>query len=308
VIAPNDLTWIFGSSRSGSTWLLKMLRDHPGVVPIDETAVGHHLGVWRPIALAYGTSDDVPPLTTYDRIKRSNPDYLFSDAHRERWEPLLRDFLLARLDVQWPATNGGGPRRMVIKEPGGSHVADWLLELLPEARLVFLLRDGRDVVDSWLDAYQSGAWGEEEGAYPVADHGRLAFIRWQSEVWRYRTETVLRAYERHDPRRRVLVRYEDLLADTERELARVHEVVDVGATAAEVAATAERHAYRRTPACDRGRGKPVRYARPGHWTATMSEDEQATMHEVMGPLLRELGYLDGAARVREGSGQAGRRT
>lgn len=290
MIAPNDLTWIFGSSRSGSTWLLKMLRDHPGVIPIDETAVGHHLGVWRPIALAYGTSDDVPPLTTYDQIKRSNPDYLFSDAHRDHWEPLLREFLLARLDAQWPAHNGHGPQRMVIKEPGGSHVADWLLELLPEARLVFLLRDGRDVVDSWLDAYQSGAWGEEEGAYPVADHGRLAFIRWQSEVWRFRTETVLRAFDRHDPGRRVLVRYEELLEHTERELTRVHEVVAVGATPEQIAATAARHAYSRTPAGDRGTGKAVRFAQPGHWTETMSDEERRAMDDVMGPLLDRLGY------------------
>ena len=34
-----DLTLIFGSSRSGSTWLLRMLRRHPDVLGIDETGL-----------------------------------------------------------------------------------------------------------------------------------------------------------------------------------------------------------------------------------------------------------------------------
>jgi len=43
-LAEGILTWIFGSSRSGSTWLLRMLATHPDVMPIDETGIGHHLG------------------------------------------------------------------------------------------------------------------------------------------------------------------------------------------------------------------------------------------------------------------------
>ena len=60
--------------------------------------------------------------------------------------------------------------------------------------MIFLLRDGRDVVDSWLDAHRPGAWALDEGAYPVAHEGREALIRWQASVWTYRTGVVLRAY------------------------------------------------------------------------------------------------------------------
>ena len=48
----DHLAWIFGSSRSGSTWLLRMLSSLDAVVPIDDPHLGHHLGVWRPISLA----------------------------------------------------------------------------------------------------------------------------------------------------------------------------------------------------------------------------------------------------------------
>jgi hypothetical protein len=51
-VEEDRLAWIFGSSRSGSTWLLRMLAALDGVVAIDDPHLGHHLGVWRPISLA----------------------------------------------------------------------------------------------------------------------------------------------------------------------------------------------------------------------------------------------------------------
>ena len=101
----------------------------------------------------------------------------------------------------------------MIKEPGGSQMAAELLALEPSARLIFLLRDGRDVVDSWLDAYADGSWASQDGAYSVTPEARLAFVRWQAAVWRYRTEVVAAAYQAHDPQRRAMVRYEELLAE-----------------------------------------------------------------------------------------------
>ena len=77
----------------------------------------------------------------------------------------------------------------MVKEPG-SHAADTIMDLFPESCLIFLLRDGRDVVDSWLDGYRDGSWATEEGAYPLDDAGRPALIRWQSSVWLHRTEVV----------------------------------------------------------------------------------------------------------------------
>lgn len=284
---PDDITWIFGSSRSGSSWLLRMLDVHPGIQMFDETGIGHHLGVWRPIPLAWAVCDEPPPLSTFLEFKRHLPDYAFSDAYRDGWEPLVRDFILDRLGLQ-----ARDSRRLVIKEPGGSHMADLILSLLPQSRLVFLLRDGRDVVDSWLDAYKPGAWGAEDGAFPVSGEGRIPFIRWQADVWRYRTEAVERAYDAHDPERRLLVRYEDLLADPERELARIHEVIGVDSTPDEVHDAVERFAYANVPAAERGSGHHVRNARPGGWRENLSAQEQRAMLDVLGAKVRELGYPD----------------
>ncbi|MDQ3740843.1 MAG: sulfotransferase [Actinomycetota bacterium] len=282
-----QLTWIFGSSRSGSTWLERMLSEFQEVLPIDETGIGHHLGVWRPIPLAWATSDDPPELSTFRDVKRRNPDYFFSDEHRAGWEPLLRNFILDRLALQYDG------RRMVVKEPGGSQVADWVMKLFPRSRLVFLLRDGRDVVDSWLDAYQDGGWITDDGGFAVAPHGRVPFIRWQATVWRYRTEATQRAYDAHAPDRRVLVRYEELLAEPERELGRVLETIGLRVRPERVVQVVEKHAYEKVPATERGEGKFVRRASPGSWCERLSDEEQRALLDVLGDTCRRLGYFTG---------------
>ena len=163
-----------------------------------------------------------PELRTLDEIKRRQPDYFFSDRFRDVWAPALKSLIVARFEAQLetsPAYSGSGGI-LVVKEPG-SQAAELLLSLFPESRLIFLLRDGRDVVDSWLDGYSNGSWALAEGAFPIRDDGRLAFVRWQSSVWRYRTAAVRAAFERHSAAHRVRVRYERLLDDPARELRQI---------------------------------------------------------------------------------------
>ncbi|MFO7281030.1 MAG: sulfotransferase [Thermoanaerobacterales bacterium] len=287
------LAWIFGSSRSGSTWLLRMLSSLEAVVPIDDPHLGHHLGVWRPISLAWATAEHPPELTTLDRIKHDKDGYFFCDRYRDAWEPALRRLIVERFAAQAADTARVPEPVVVVKEPG-SHVAGLLLDLFPGSRLVFLLRDGRDVVDSWLAAYRRGSWALDEGAFPVTDEGREALVRWQASVWAYRTEVVQRAYERHPADRRVLVRYEDLVRDTAGELARVCACLGLDAAPERLAEVAAAHAYEAVPPEAKGERKEIRSARPGGWRDNLTPDEHAVMHEVMGAKLAELGYLDAA--------------
>jgi hypothetical protein len=290
-LAEDRLAWIFGSSRSGSTWLLRMLSSLDAVVPIDDPHLGHHLGVWRPISLAWGAAEHPPDLTTLDRVKHDKDSYFFSDRYRDAWAPALRRLIVERFDAQVRDTAEVADPVVVVKEPG-SHVADLLLSLFPGSRLVFLLRDGRDVVDSWLAAYRAGSWALDEGAFPVTDEGRVALVRWQSAVWAFRTEVVQRAYDAHPPDRRVLIRYEDLIADPSRELGRIADVFPCDVAASRLAEVAAEHDFAAVPAADKGERKEIRSADPGGWRDNLTRAEHDVMHEVMGPMLAELGYLD----------------
>jgi LPS sulfotransferase NodH len=287
------LAWIFGSSRSGSSWLLRMLAELEEVVPVDDPHLGHHLGVWRPIPLAWAAAEEPPQLTTLPELKRDKPSYFFSDRYRDRWEPALRELILSRFAAQAAEL---GPQRpgveplVLVKEPG-SHVADLLLRLFPGSGLVFLLRDGRDVVDSWVAAYRRGSWAVEEGAFPASPEGRLALVRWQASVWTYRTETVQRAYRRHPTTRKVLVRYERLRADPASELERICAALGIAADAERLTEIARMHDFDRVPEAEKGSHSAIRQARSGGWRETLTSSEQEAMLEVMGPKLTELGYM-----------------
>jgi hypothetical protein len=250
--------------------------------------------VWRPIPLAWATADRDPELTMLNEIKREKPGYFFSDRYRDVWAPALRQLIVSRFDAQArdEMSNPDANPLVIVKEPG-SHIADLLMSLFAGSRMIFLLRDGRDVVDSWLDAHRAGAWAVDEGAYPVADEGREALIRWQSSVWAYRTGVVLRAYQEHDPGRRVLVRYEDLLADPARELRRICATFGIEVSPDRLREIARVHDYASVPSGEKGARKEIRSAEPGAWKGHMSAAEQRAMYEVMGERLVEVGYLPG---------------
>jgi hypothetical protein len=294
VTAPGRLAWIFGSSRSGSTWLLRMLSELERVIPIDDPHIGHHLGVWRPIPLAWATAKDPPKLGTLADFKRQKRDYLFSDRYRDIWMPQLRELISTRFEAQaaQDIEDAGGIDEpiVVVKEPG-SHAADAIMDLFPDSALVFLLRDGRDVVDSWLDAYRDGSWATDEGAYPLDDTGRPALIRWQSSVWLHRTEVVQETYAKTDPKRRVLIRYEDMRDEPVAALERICVMLGIDVSREQLEEIAATNAFSAVPHTEKGAGREIRRADPGGWANHMSRDEIIEMHEILAEKLDELGYL-----------------
>ena len=285
----NQLAWIFGSSRSGSTWLLRMLADTGELLAIDDPHLGHHLGTWRPISLAYAASAEPLELSTLTEVKRHKPSYFLSDRYAHAWRPALRDLIAARFLAEAEANANGAARGIVVKEPG-SQVAELLLSLFPRSSLIFLLRDGRDVVDSWLAAYSEGSWAQSEGAFAAAPRARLPLIRWLASVWLYRTEAVQRAFAQHRDGARVLVRYEDLLSAPATQLEQIARALRLDATSGDLARIARARDFAAVDPTERGEREAVRQAEPGAWRERLSSRERAALTDMLGAKLAELGY------------------
>jgi hypothetical protein len=287
------LVWIFGSPRSGSTWLLKMLAEAPapGVATIDETWAGelfnttfawHKAGGWT--------------ITASADSHATLPGWVLAADREHLWRPMMRAFLLEGFQDQLArgqARTSWERPYLVVKEPNTSEAADALVKVLPRSRVLFLVRDGRDVVDSLLDHFVTASWGAPKELQwdNLPPSERQNTIGGTGAHWVYRMDAVQRACEVVGPNAVLTVRYEDLLADTPAELDRIARWLGVDASDRWVAEVASRHAFERIPKEERGSGKFHRAATPGLWRRNMSAAEQAMMEEVMGDKLRELGYL-----------------
>jgi Sulfotransferase family len=178
----------------------------------------------------------------------------------------------------------------VIKEPNGSYGAEFLMQLLPRARMIFLARDGRDVLDSQLALRTR--FGAVRRGMQVVDTAseRLAFVRTQGRLWVNNMTAVDRAFAAHDPELRVRLRYEDLRADTFDTLLPVARWLGDERDSDELRRAVEENAFESTPRLKRGKGRMRRAASPGLWRENLSAEEQRVANEIMGETLSRLGY------------------
>jgi hypothetical protein len=101
---------------------------------------------------------------------------------------------------------------------------------------------------------------------------------------------VQNAYDRHPAVLRMLVRYEDLRADTFSALKPLADWLGLERTDRELRAAIEACSFESIPGRARGVGKDRRTATPGLWRENLTPADQQAIEEVAGAKLRDLGY------------------
>jgi hypothetical protein len=285
--------WMVGSPRSGTTWLLNLLCAHPRIKTMDEPLIGAHLG--------FAASATVGNVARHPRsgeasravdVFAGHDDYFFSTRYEHAWRAPLRRLLLARLSAQFVDIGGRvGTDYLVIKEPHGSEAADILVSTLPQSRLLIVVRDARDVVDSALDAVRPGGWASDLATLDGGAEARARFVEDYSLLWLERTRVVLAARDQIGPDRHLLLRYEDLLADPNGGVRAILRWLDL-----DVPRNLDEHVRRLSfdelnPET-KGPGQFARAATPGMWRRNLDPREQDIVNGIAQPMLRELGYAD----------------
>ena len=290
------LIWLFGSPRSGSSWLLQLLASHPAVVQVNEPLIGSYLGPILSDSTNVNPADLDLSNFTLLRAERDKPESFFSTEYRDAWAPALGKLLVERFLAQAlenPSEVPASRTIVVVKEPNGSQSADVLTSAVPRARLLFLLRDGRDVVDSELAANLEGGWLSKAipGVRGIAEDERVEFVRRSAYKWLWRTEVVQEAYSAHAGPKH-LIRYEDLLADPAAQMKSLFEWIGLEIEDSQLASWIDQRSLEQVPAEARGPQGFFRAARPGMWRENLTDEEQAVVEAIIGPKVRELGYDD----------------
>ena len=332
-------------ARSGSTWLLHMLshplmlrgvavvghgsagpeldwskdphdllgfvapRSWQGTVdaiPVDTTFVSNHL---LPLFGPADYTDELEPVTVYSAHKMGDRgNFFFSSKYEDAWRPEVRRMMLVRFhrlvertaeryDVKSPL--------VLLKEVSGAHAAPLVMSMFPRSRLVFLVRDGRDMVDSHIAASQPGGWLPQRGW--TTPEERRQFIRRCARAWVGDMASIERAFEAHPPELRRMLRYEDLLAAPASNLGSLVEWLGLRRSEGWLERTVEANAFASIAPEQKGPKKFFRSATPGAWSKNMTAEEAATLESLMGGKLRELGYpvADGPSDADKGPGEGG---
>jgi hypothetical protein len=274
-VRAENIVWIFGSGRTGSTWLSQMMGALPDHTTWNEPLVGHLFGH-----------------IYYERGKyrKDNPAdrHFILGGDRKVWLNSIRSFVLGQATARFPQRIDSG--YLVIKEPHGSLGAPLLMEALPESRMVFLVRHPKDVVASALDAHREGSWtqvrrGKREKT--LAQERPERFVNSRSRTYLQDIEYVKQAYEIHKGRK-VLVRYEDLRADTLGTMQRIYSTLEIPADKGDLAKAVDKYAWENIADKRKGQGKFFRKATPGGWREDLTTEQARIVEEIARPLLQEF--------------------
>ncbi len=277
--------FIVGLSRSGTTLLRLMLDAHPAIAIPPEThfipavakacqnASDQHQAFLEALTSAFTWPDfhiDVDLLKS--RIADCEP-FNITDALRIFYTLYAERFGKRR----WGDKSGYLWSMVLIQK------------LIPEARFIHIVRDGRDVALSVKDLWWGPNSVEEAAEY------------WNSGIQKARSQSAdLLCY--------MEVRYEDLVLDTERELRKICDFSEIAWHPAmlayyqtaenrllELTTITDHNAHRIATAEERRHihinvSRPPDASRIGNWKSEMSDTQKRHFAAIAGSMLREFGY------------------
>lgn len=159
------LVFVVGSPRSGTTWLQRLLSSHHRVHTghesgLFDTYIGQQLRGWQ---------RDMNPMTSGRGIIGLGC-YITEREFKDKLSAYL-------LDLLEPMLKGLGENDLFLeKTPSHAFYVDEILELLPNAKIIYMQRSPFDVVASLLTA--SMTWG----SYWAPKSTKGASLMWQQHV------------------------------------------------------------------------------------------------------------------------------
>ncbi len=273
MIENRQCLFIIGAPRSGTTWLQAMIGAHPSVCTTAELMLfNHYIALWvdawdiQMRLQREGSIIGLPTVWTEDEFYKFLGDFL-----KQVYERML----------------ALKPSATVIldKHPGYAHYVELIHRLIPGAKFIHVIRDGRDVAASMMAA--SRGWGSSWAPKNTAK----AATSWK-------THTLDAMTAKQYPGQYCEVKYEDLLNVGKPILARVFEFIGLPIDAEAIAAIWEKHEFEAMKKQKTGASCFTlpegffRQGRSGDWHNTLSPIQRYLFHDIAGDLLTQLGYAD----------------
>jgi hypothetical protein len=225
-----------------------------------------------------------PGMPPFERIFRTldRETHILNRMNFDLFHRLLRDCVLEHVLNEWGVRHYN---RLVFKMPNDSHAADFIMRAFPRSRMVFLMRDGRDVLRSRFTPFASATLAETSNS-----ELRRYAISFYSHFWNFQIDIIRSAYEAHDPDLRHFVRYEDLRSDPVRHIGELLTRIDMELPPQELEQLVHDVTLENLAPELRGPDKQRQEGRISGYRRTFSPEEIDLMNSIMGENLQRYGY------------------
>jgi hypothetical protein len=299
--------FIVGEAKSGTSWLMRTFNAHPEIMCRGE---GRFFGREYKDASMVTANTRIQPSSLYAAFL--DADYLGHWIDRSVWtrerdrEEELRRITGATIrQIFSERLAEAGKRIAGDKTPlYGPEILAETHAICPEAKIVHIIRDGRDVAVSWIyharrhGHLHGGILSDEEleriethpdGGIFTEERLREKASRWRDNVTQAREDGPSLFGEGY-----VEVRYEDLLKRPEEEVGRLLRFLDADASEQSVKRCVEKTNFENwTRGRRRGEEDPgslLRKGVAGDWQNVFTEGDKEIFKDEAGELLVRLGY------------------
>jgi len=262
------IAWLIGCARTGSTWLAEMLGDLPEIRRWHEPYFG------RFFRHVHERPDDLKRRSSF-----------FCTKYQETWLEGIRELFFRMVRDRYPQFGRHG---LVVKEVNTPELYGWLRLLFPAGRMILLVRDPFDVLDSYLDLQKPGSWNERFGdaEAPLS----VANVRRTAEHVRSTMSLAIDAYEAFPTAQRLRLSYEEVLEDPVPCLIACGDLISVEVDRGVAARVVEKHRFQKHKKT--GTLEFRRRAEAGFWkkSGNFTREVLHVAQEILGPMRGRLGY------------------
>lgn len=266
LLLEQNIVWIFGSPRSGTTWVSKNLLSSETMV-FEEPRIGDYLKIIEIFSL--------------------QEDYIFSEKYKTIWKPYLRKLILYRIYSQFRDYK----KKIIVKEPNGSVGAKMITECLPNSKSIIIFRDGRDVLDSLHNGLSDGGWISKMVGYKILPQTKLEWIKSEATKWTNLTNDLLKTFLVKPEQFRLLLKYEDINSKTAEMLKIIYGFLDLNIDEKKIREIVDKFDFKKISNELKGDGKFYRSAKHEKWKESFNLEEREIMEKIMGKTLKKLENL-----------------